>query len=324
MEIPRKGRPNTWGVRTPLHLNPATGKKERYWIGREYDTKTAADRALSKWHSEHDEGELTARSDMTVAQLMDRWLPKHRGEETTTRGYEPKVRLHIKPHIGSVKVVEVTDETLDDLYRKLETEPCPTNRVKPLGPKSVRHIHNAISAALETVTGPRRLLKVNPAHTASPLTERQIKAAEPDFPTLNGQETARFLGEICKPCGNRACDEGLSHHCLRDAPLWTSYAATSCRRSEVLGWMWDLINWDECSIELAWVVVEEGGLRQCPAPLAGLHDDSLRPSSCRGGQEAGGIERQPDWALIPGLTRGIAGPLVTWLVTLLPRKAKNP
>ncbi|MFD5562720.1 tyrosine-type recombinase/integrase [Kitasatospora griseola] len=258
MEIPRRGRPNTWGVRTPLHLNPATGKKERYWIGREYTTKTEAEKALRTWHNEHDEGELTPRSDMTVAQLMDRWLSKHRGEDTTTKGYEPKVRLHIKPHIGTEKVVEMTDEKLDDLYRKLETEPCPTNKGRPLGPKSVRHIHNAISAAFETITGPRRLLKVNPAHTANPPTERQIKAAEPDFPTLNDQETAYFLGEIWKPCGNRACDNGLTHHCLRDAPLWTSYAATSCRRSEVLGWMWDLINWDEGSIELAWVVVEEG------------------------------------------------------------------
>ncbi|WP_282205252.1 tyrosine-type recombinase/integrase [Kitasatospora fiedleri] len=258
MEIPRKGRPNTWGVRTPLHLNPATGKKERHWIGREYGTKTEAERALRKWHTEHEEGDLTPRSDMTVAQLMDRWLSKHRGEKTTTKGYEPKVRLHIKPHIGEEKVVEVTDERLDDFYRMLETQPCPTNKGKPLGPKSVRHIHNAISAAFETITGPRRLLKVNPAHTANPPTERQIKAAEPDFPTLNDQETAQFLAEIWKPCGNRACDDGLTHHCLRDAPLWTAYAATSCRRSEVLGWMWDLINWDEGSIELAWVVVEEG------------------------------------------------------------------
>ncbi|MFB7473221.1 tyrosine-type recombinase/integrase [Kitasatospora sp. NPDC056184] len=258
MEIPRKGRPNTWGVRTPLHLNPATGKQERYWIGRDYKNKTEAEKALRTWHKEFEEGDLTPRSDMTMGQLMDRWLKQHRGEDTTKQGYEPKVRLHIKPHLGAEKVVEVTDDRLDDFYRMLETTPSRTNNGKPLGPKSVRHIHNAISAAFETVTGPRKLLKANPAHTASPPTERQIKAAEPDFPTLNDQETAHFLGEIWKPCGNRACDGGLTHHCLRDAPLWTSYAATSCRRSEVLGWMWDLINWDEGSIELAWVVVEEG------------------------------------------------------------------
>ncbi|MGW3232440.1 tyrosine-type recombinase/integrase [Kitasatospora sp. NPDC001095] len=257
MEIVRKGRPNTWGVRTPVHFNPAAGKNDRYWIGRNYKNKTEAEKALSKWIADFEEGDLTPRSDMTVGQLMDRWLKQHRGEDTTRQGYEPKVRLHIKPHLGSVKVVEVTDDRLDDFYRMLETTPSPTKGGKPLGPKSVRHIHNALSAAFETVTGPRKLLKTNPVHTANPPTERQIKAAEPTFPTLNDAETAHFLGEIWKPCGNRACD-GRTHHCLRDAPLWTSYAATSCRRSEVLGWMWDLIDWDTGSIKLRWVVVEEG------------------------------------------------------------------
>ncbi|MFI2619348.1 tyrosine-type recombinase/integrase [Streptomyces sp. NPDC018584] len=257
VEIPRKGRPNTWGVRTPLHFNKATGKKERYWIGREYPTKTAAERALREWISNYEAGKIAVRSDMTMGQLLDRWLAHHRGEDTTKEGYEPKVRLHIKPRIGTEKVTEVTDDMLDELYRRLEAEPSPSNG-KPLGPKSVRHIHNIISAALDSVTGPRKLLTVNPAHTANPPTERQIRAAEPDFPTLNDQQTALFLKEIWTPCGNRACDGGLTHHCLRDAPLWTAYAATSCRRSEVLGWMWDLIHWDECAIELGWVVVEEG------------------------------------------------------------------
>ncbi|MFJ6123792.1 tyrosine-type recombinase/integrase [Streptomyces griseoviridis] len=258
VEIPRKGRPNTWGVRTPEHFNPASRQKDRYWIGREFKNKTEAEKALRKWHSDREAGDLTPRSDMTMGQLLDRWMVNHRGEDTTKEGYEPKIRLHIKPNIGGEKVVEVTDERLDDLYRHLETAPVETNGSKPLGPKSVRHIHNIISAALDSVTGPRKLLSVNPAHTASPPTERQIKAAEPDFPTLNDSETAHFLREIWTPCGNRVCDGGLTHHCLRDAPLWTSYAATSCRRSEVLGWMWDLIHWDDCAIELAWVVVEEG------------------------------------------------------------------
>lgn len=139
---------------------------------------------------------------MTMGQLMGGWPAKHRGEDTTKEGYEPKFRL--------------------------------------LGPQGVRHIHNIISAAPDSATGPRKLLTVTPAHTANPPTERQIKAATPDFPTLDDHETAHFLQEIWKPCGNRACDDGLTHRCLRDAPLWTAYAATSCRRSEVLGWKWSL------------------------------------------------------------------------------------
>lgn len=46
------------------------------------------------------------------------------------------------------------------------------------------------------------------------------------------------------------------------SPLWSAYAATGDRRSEVLGFKWDLVNWDEGSIELGCVVVsEENGYR---------------------------------------------------------------
>ncbi|MER7315719.1 hypothetical protein ACIPJG_29235 [Streptomyces halstedii] len=133
VEIPRTGRANTWGVRTPLHFNKVTGKRERYWIGREYKNKTAAERALRVWITDYEAGKVAARSDMKLGDWLDKWLSNHRKEGTTMAGYETKVRLHIKPHIGGVKLYEVTDDTLDDLYRLLETTPCPTNKGKPLG-----------------------------------------------------------------------------------------------------------------------------------------------------------------------------------------------
>ncbi|MFD6185604.1 hypothetical protein [Streptomyces goshikiensis] len=44
--VPRKGRRDMWGVRTPEHFNNAKGKKDRYWIGRGFKTKTSAEKAL--------------------------------------------------------------------------------------------------------------------------------------------------------------------------------------------------------------------------------------------------------------------------------------
>ncbi|MGQ5640321.1 MULTISPECIES: hypothetical protein [unclassified Streptomyces] len=119
-----------------------------------------------------------------------------------------------------MKLCEVTDDTLDDLYRLLETAPCPTNKGKPLGAKSVRHIHNILSGALGAAVP--KLIPANPAATAHPPTARE------------------------------------THHCLRDAPLWTVYAATGVRRSEALGMKWSLVHWEEGAIELGWFVVEEG------------------------------------------------------------------
>ncbi|NEC92531.1 tyrosine-type recombinase/integrase [Streptomyces sp. SID12501] len=256
VEIPRKGRPNTWGVRTPLHFDKAQGKQIRYWIGREYPTKTAAEKALREWHTNYDAGKIAARSDMKLGDWLDKWLSNLRKEGTTVAGYETKIRLHIKPHIGDVKLCEVTDDTLDDLYRLLESAPCPTNKGKPLGAKSVRHVHNILSGALGAAVP--KLIPANPAGLAHPPTAREIRAQEQKFSTLDDDQTARFLAAVWEPCGNRVCDEGLAHHCLRDAPLWTVYAATGVRRSEALGMKWSLVRWEECAIELGWVVVEEG------------------------------------------------------------------
>ncbi|MFK0044494.1 tyrosine-type recombinase/integrase [Streptomyces sp. NPDC090741] len=159
---------------------------------------------------------------MKLGDWLDKWHSSLRKEGTTVAGYETKIRLHIKPHIGAVKLREVTDDTLDDLYRMLETVPCPTNAGKPLGAKSVRHVHNILSGALGAAVP--KLMAANPAATANPPTGRGIRAQERDFPTLDDDQTSRFLGS----------------------------------GSEALGMKWSLINWDEGSIELGWVVVEEG------------------------------------------------------------------
>lgn len=132
VEIVRNGRANTWGIRTPLHYDPAQGKRVRYWIGREFPTKTAAIRALGKWITEQESDGFVPRSDMKFGDWIDKWFDGLRVEDTTKAGYEPKIRLHIKPYLGAKKLRDVTDDDLDALYQRLEKAPCPSNRGKPL------------------------------------------------------------------------------------------------------------------------------------------------------------------------------------------------
>ncbi|WP_335939344.1 tyrosine-type recombinase/integrase [Streptomyces sp. PTD5-9] len=205
--------------------------------------------------ADRESGVVVSRSDMKLGDWMDKWFDGLRVEDTTKAGYEPKIRLHIKPHLGAKKVKDVTDDDLDSLYRTLETAPCPSNKGKPLGAKSVRHVHNILSGAFDAAVA-KRLIPANPASTANPPTIRQIKAQERKYVTLDDADTARFLEEIWTPCGRRGC--GPLHFCTRDAPLWTTYTATGVRRSEALGMMWHLVHWDDCAIELEWVVVEVG------------------------------------------------------------------
>ncbi|MYU48301.1 hypothetical protein GTV15_19145 [Streptomyces sp. SID7803] len=65
---------------------------------------------------------------------------------------------------------------------------------------------------------------------------------------------------------------GPLHFCTRDAPLWTTYTATASGVARRWGMMWDLVHWDDCAIELEWVVVEVG----CKSVLRRLTKDGGR------------------------------------------------
>ncbi|MFD6437517.1 hypothetical protein [Streptomyces venezuelae] len=60
--------------------------------------------ALREWHTNYDAGKIAARSDMKLGDWLDKWLSSLTKEGTTVAGYETKIRLHIKPHIGGVKL----------------------------------------------------------------------------------------------------------------------------------------------------------------------------------------------------------------------------
>lgn len=152
----------------------------------------------------------------------------------------------------------------------LETAPFPSNKGKPLGVKSVRDIHSILSGAFDAAVT-KKLIPTNPASTANPPTIRQNKAQQRKYVTLDDAGTARLLEGIWAPCGQRGC--GLLHFCTRNAPLWTMYTATGVRRSEALGMMWQLVHWEDCAIELEWVVVEVGN-ESVPRRLTKDGDDN--------------------------------------------------
>ncbi|MFE5957943.1 tyrosine-type recombinase/integrase [Streptomyces rubiginosohelvolus] len=80
--------------------------------------------------TEQESDGFVPRSDMKFGDWIDKWFVGLRVEDTTKAGYEPKIRLHIKPYLGAKKLRDVTDDDLDALYQTLEKAPCPSNRGK--------------------------------------------------------------------------------------------------------------------------------------------------------------------------------------------------
>jgi integrase len=124
-------------------------------------SRREASSALARLATEVDDGKHLG-GDATVAELFTRWLAlieDHRSP-TTLREYRNKIRLHLNPALGHVRVSKLTSAQIDDLYTGLRQR-------KGLSASSIRQVHAVLRRALEQA---RKWgwLERNPATLASP------------------------------------------------------------------------------------------------------------------------------------------------------------
>jgi integrase len=81
-------------------------------------SKTQAEKALTRLLGQVDE-KRNPRTRATVSQLLDKWIDVHDVDDQTRRGYESKIRKHIRPLIGGVSLAKLEVETLDSFYAEL-------------------------------------------------------------------------------------------------------------------------------------------------------------------------------------------------------------
>lgn len=104
-------------------------------------TKRQAQDALAELASQVRSGEVALPSDMTVGELLDRWLDHITPlrEPGTIRGYRTHIKA-IKEQIGKVKLTKLTALHVDSAYRSWSTA--------GLAPNTVHHRHAVIRTAL--------------------------------------------------------------------------------------------------------------------------------------------------------------------------------
>jgi integrase len=77
-----------------------------------------AERVRTRLLNEVDE-RRNPRTRATVGQLIDRWFAVLKVEPTTRRGYEGKIRKHIRPLLGELPLTRLDVEALDSFYAEL-------------------------------------------------------------------------------------------------------------------------------------------------------------------------------------------------------------
>jgi integrase len=222
-----------WTVTVYAGVDPVTGRARR--INRTvHGGKRAAQDLERRLKNDVRDGKLTG-SDVTVAEAIDAWLARAATDlsPTTVHGYQLKIRTHVAPLIGSVKLSRLTPHRLDTWYGELEA--------KGLAPGSIRQCHAIVRRALAravrngwittnpaAVSEPPKIPKVRRRAMPAPDTRRVIDAAvaaDAEFGILVAlaAATGARRGDLC---GLRWRDVDLDAGTVRFVETLAQYGTT--------------------------------------------------------------------------------------------------
>jgi len=156
-----------------------------------------------------------------------------RKEPSTVASYRKNVRLHVEPHIGALRLEQLTGTRLTKLYHQLEK----TGRVDGKGglsARTVRYVHTIIHAGLGAAVRDG-LLSVNPADKADPPSVKA--AASPEMRFWTADELRTFLDQR-----GQASDELLI--------AWSLLVSTGMRRGEALGLRWADVDFESARLSV--------------------------------------------------------------------------
>ena len=134
-------QPGVWRLRVVAAYDPRTGNPKQ--VSRTVKgSKREAQKALAKFVTEVESGNVPVSASMTLADFLDRWLDHVAASAcspTTVQGYRYKIK-NIVAKLGEVKLTKLTAEQLDKAYADLLNE--------GLSAATVHHCHGVLSAAL--------------------------------------------------------------------------------------------------------------------------------------------------------------------------------
>jgi integrase len=206
---------------------PAEDGGKRVVLKRGYLTRKAAAVALREQLTAVARGTHVRPSKVTVAGYLGEWLDGLRLAPSTVGSYRKNVRLHVEPHIGSMRLDQVTGTRLTALYRQLEQ----SGRIDGeggLSARTVRYLHTILHGAFGAAVRDG-LIATNPADKATPPTAKE--AESPEIHPWTAAQLSAFLD------WSRSTDDDLY-------PAWLLLAMTGMRRGEALALQWRDVNFE--------------------------------------------------------------------------------
>lgn len=198
-----------------IELGTPAGRRQRR-KKRGFRTRREAERAEALEVASRARGEYIEASPETIGELLDRWLTtvaRHKVRATTYVGYEATIRVHLKPHLGSLRVQHLTAARVQAFYSaRLDAG---------VGARTITLAHLRLRQAL-AMAEREGVVRRNVCDLVDPPTTTPAPGQ-----SWTEDEARRFLAVASK-------------HALH--PLWALALATGLRRGELLGLRWQDID----------------------------------------------------------------------------------
>ena len=213
-----------WEARYTLGIDPGTGKQiQKSVYGK---TQKEVRQKLTAITAEIDSGVYQEPCKMTVNEWLDIWLKDYQigVKDSTAYLYERQAKLYLRPALGNIPLETLKAHTVQRLYNLLSQE---HDGQPALSAKSIKNIHGVLHKALQQAVL-LNYIRYNPT-TACVLPKIVKKEIHP----LTDQQTAQLLNLL----------KGGKY----EIPL-TVDLFTGLREGELLGLMWDCVDFDKGTI----------------------------------------------------------------------------
>ncbi len=255
-------RGSSWTIVVDIGKDPVTKKRERLWRSVK-GSKRDAERELNRILTERDTGNFVKPNKVTIAEYLEKWLETYVSTNVrpkTAEGYHSKIRAHIIPELGRIRLQELKPVHLQAFYGKM-MESGRVNGQGGLGASTVRHLHRILKKALNDAVR-WQLVGRNVCTAVDP-----PRAARKEMRALNVEDVHKLLDAA----------ENTDYY-----PVIYTAIYTGLRRSELLGLRWRDIDLDLATLSVIQVRMQLSGGKtffQEPKTAKGKRQVNLSPAT---------------------------------------------
>lgn len=245
----RERSPGSWELRYSLGTNPATGKR-RMATTTVKGNRRAAEKELRRLLRTLDDGSHVDPTRMTVREWLTAWLCANREEVSpkTHERYAEIVENFLALELGALPIVKLSPAHVGMAYAKWATEGRRDGKPGGLSPRTRRHVHRILKAALGRAVE-QQVLARNPADAFG---KRLPKVERRGMVTLTAEQAARLLDAI--------------RHTRVYRPVLIALA-TGMRRGEILALRWRNIDLERATVRVVESLEQtKGGTLRFKAP----------------------------------------------------------